>query len=92
MDKEHKPYMYSSQIRVLNRISYLHVPPKLLGEIYYKSIILHLIYCIAVWSNCSVSMFIETDGLHVKAARIIHKIQQNVLERTKWQDLKYLCK
>ena len=90
VDKEHKSF--SSLIRALKKMSYL--PPKLLKEIYHKIIIPR---CIAVWGNCSVSMFADIDRLPVEAARIMHKIPQNIsdcnfLECTGWRDLGYLCK
>ena len=44
VDKVHNSF--SSQIRVLKKMSYL--PTRLLEEIYFKTIIPHLTYCIAV--------------------------------------------
>jgi len=37
-------------------------------------------YCIAVWGNCAVAMFTEIDRLHIKVARIIHKIPEDILD------------
>ena len=78
------------KIRVLKKMSYLS--PKLLEEIYFKTIIPQLTYCIAVWGNCAVAMFTEIERLHIKVARIIRKIPEdilncNVLDHIKWQDL-----
>ena len=74
-----------------------YLPPKLLEEIYFKTIIPQLTYCIAVWGNCAVAMFTEIERLHIKVARIIRKIPEdilncNVLDHIKWQDLGYLYK
>ena len=73
------------------------LPPKLLEEIYLKTIISQLPYCIAVWGNFAVAMFTEIVRLDIKVARIIHKIPEdildcNVLDHIKWQDLGYLYK
>ena len=70
---------------------------QLLEEIYFKTIIPQITYCIGVWGSCSGSMFAEIERLHVKAGRIIHKISRNVsdfdvLDLIKWQDLGYLYK
>ena len=61
------------------------------------TIIPQLTYCIAVWGNCAVAMFTEIERLHIKVARIIRKIPEdilncNVLDHIKWQDLGYLYK
>ena len=85
----------SRQLCVLKSMRYLS--SQLLEEIYFKTIIPQITYCIGVWGSCSGSMFTEIEWLHVKAGRIIHKIPRNVsdfdvLDLIKWQDLGYLYK
>ena len=85
----------SRQLCVLKSMRYLS--SQLLEEIYFKTIIPQITYCIGVWGSCSGSMFAEIERLHVKAGRIIHKIPRNVsdfdvLDLIKWQDLGYLYK
>ena len=85
----------SRQLCVLKSMRYLS--SQLLEEIYFKTIIPQITYCIGVWGSCSGSMFAEIERLHVKAGRTIHKIPRNVsdfdvLDLIKWQDLGYLYK
>ena len=85
----------SRQLCVLKSMRYLS--SQLLEEMYFKTIIPQITYCIGVWGSCSGSMFAEIERLHVKAGRIIHKIPRNVsdfdvLDSIKWQDLGYLYK
>ena len=63
---------FNVQLKSLKRISYLST--KELESIYFKLIIPHLKYCISVWGNCSTSAFEPIEALHVKAARLIHRL------------------
>ena len=63
---------FNAQLKSLKRISYLST--KELESIYFKLIIPHLKYCISVWGNCSTSTFEPIEALHVKAARLIHRL------------------
>ena len=97
MDKVHKSFSSWKNMCGKIRVKMSYLPPKLLEEIYFKTIILQLTYCIAVWGNCAVAMFTEIERLHLKVARIIRKIPEdilncNVLDHIKWQDLGYLYK
>ena len=48
------------------------LPPKVLEEIYFKSIIPAVIYGIVVWGNCSSVMLNSLTPIHERAARLIH--------------------
>ena len=48
------------------------LPPKVLEEIYFKSIIAAVIYGIVVWGNCSSAILNSLNPIHERAARLIH--------------------
>ena len=48
------------------------LPPKVLEEIYFKSIIPAVIYCILVWGNCSSALLNSLNPIHDRAARLIY--------------------
>ena len=48
------------------------LPPKVLEEIYFKSIIPAVIYGIVVLGNCSSAMLNSLNPIHERAARLIH--------------------
>ena len=52
-------------------------PTKQLESIYYKMILSNITYCLSVCGSCSLTLFEETEKLHIKAARIIHNIPFN---------------
>ena len=56
---------------------------QMFGQISYFTIIPRVFYCIAVWHNCSVSMFAES---------LLGKVaSSNVVDYTKWQHLRHIC-
>ena len=63
-------------LKSLKRISYLST--KELESIYFKLIIPHINYCISVWRNCSTSASETIEALHVKAARLIHRLPSSL--------------
>ena len=55
------------------------------------------IYCIAIWGSCSPSTFNIFEHLHLKAAKLIHKLPSetpdtDVLDLVKWKPLVYIYK
>ena len=60
---------------MLRKIRFL--PTKQLESIYYKMILPNITYCLSVCGSCSLTLFEETEKLHIKAARIIHNIFLN---------------
>ena len=63
------------------------LPPKVLEEIYFKSIIPAVIYGIVVWGNCSSAMLNSLTPIHERAARLIH--DQDDLQSLNWLPLSY---
>ena len=61
---------FSQKVGALKRMRQL--PPKVLEEIYFKSIIPAVIYGIVVWGNCSSPMLNSLNPIHERAARLIH--------------------
>ena len=60
---------FSQKVGALKRKKYL--PVKTLQEIYFKTIILSVTYCILIWGNCSTALLSNLDFVHLRAARII---------------------
>lgn len=61
---------FSQKVGALKRMRQL--PPKVLEEIYFKSIIPAVIYGIVVWGNCSSAMLNSLTLIHERADRLIH--------------------
>ena len=65
----------------------------LLEEIYCKTVIPQISYCILVWGNCSDALFTQLKNQHIRAARVIYKVTEKACVRTvKWQNLGYIYK
>ena len=56
---------------------------KTLQEIYFKTIIPSLIYCILIWGNCSTALFSSLESTHLREVRIIFIYSQ-------WPSVSYL--
>ena len=86
---------FNAQLKYLKRISYLST--KELESIYFKWIIPHINYCVSVWGNCSTSAFEPIEALHVKAARLIHRLlssleDHDVPKKVHWQNISNIYK
>ena len=66
------PESYSKKVSALKRMEYL--PKKVLDELYYKTVIPAVAYCIVVWGNCSTSLFQNMEEIHARSARLIHDL------------------
>ena len=63
----HIPKSYSKKVSALKRMKYL--PKEVLEELYYKTVITAVAYRIAVWGNCSTSLFIQNiKEIHARTA------------------------
>ena len=51
---------YDNQIKLLKGM--WHLSPKLLEEVYFKTIIPHVTFSISVWGSCSPATFAEIEG------------------------------
>ena len=61
---EHMVKSYGAKLSQLKRIK--HLPKHVLEEIYYKSIIANIMYCIAVWETCSPSLFRDLERIQYR--------------------------
>ena len=73
------------------------LPSSVLEKIYFKGIVPSITYCIAIWGSCSPSTFNILEHLHLKAAKLIHKLPSetsdtDVLDLVKWKPLAYIYK
>ena len=86
---------FNAKVKRLKSMKYL--PKAFLEQIYFKTIIPSVTYCLAVWGSCSESLFQDVEKIHVRAAKIIHGItsrntDEDILRKVKWDPISYLYK
>ena len=87
---------YGAKLSQIKRMKYL--PKNVLVEIYYKSIIANVTYCITVWGTCSPPLFEALEHIHVRAAKLIYDIKdekltdEQILQKVGWRKLEYIYK
>ena len=69
-----------------------YLPIKVKKEIYFKTIISTVTYGIIVWGTCSPSLMKDIERIHVRAAKIIHRLPKHVsdedaLEAAQWDKI-----
>ncbi len=74
-----------------------YLPKAFLEQIYFKTIIPSVTYCLAVWGSCSESLFRDIEKVHVRTAKIIHATKssntdEDILRKVKWDPISYLYK
>tara|TARA_B100001146_G_C16162045_1_gene426112 strand:- start:171 stop:902 length:732 start_codon:yes stop_codon:yes gene_type:complete len=84
---------FNTKIKLLKRLDYL--PLKVLEQIYYKTIIPSVVYCISVWRSCPPSTFDMIEAVHAKAAHLIYHLPKELddyssLERANWLPLNHI--
>ena len=94
--KQHEKVMksFSAKVKELKRFRYL--PRTVQEQIYYKTVITVITYCIAVWGTASDSHMDELDTLHAKAAKIIYNLKncsdEAILQKPNWESISYSYK
>ena len=93
VDAVHKSYC--TKLKLLTRLNYL--PKQTLEEIYFKTIIPSVVYCIAVWGSSVESGLQKLEKVHARAARIVNQLPKDhdtevTLERAGWPPLSYIYK
>ena len=73
------------------------LPPKVLEEIYFKTVVSGVSYYIPVWGGCTAPLFNRLEEIHTKAATLIHDLPRDrdnthVLQKANWLPLSYMCK
>ncbi len=73
------------------------LPTNVLEEIYYKTVISGITYCISVWGNCLIASFQKLETVHSRAARQIFNLPRGYpddisLTHAKWQPLSCIYK
>ena len=83
---------FSAKLSQLKRMKFLQ--RKVLEEIYYKSVIAGVVYCISVWGNCATAKLNELGRIHKRAAKLIYNVKrdEDPLEVAKWRPISYLYK
>ena len=95
--KQHEKVMKSFSAKLKERKRFRYLPRTVQEQIYYKTVITAVTYCIAVWGTASDSHMDELDTLHAKAAKIFHNIKENcadeeILQSANWESISYLSK
>ena len=67
---------YSAKVGQLKRMAYL--PINVQEEIYFKTIIAAVTYSMTVWWTCSPAHTEDLERIHVRAARIIHRLPRDI--------------
>ena len=85
----------SNKLKKLRRIKSL--PPSTLETIYFKGILPSALYGIAVWGSCTPETLQNLENVHIRAARLIHKIhpsipKTDVLQMANWKSISYMYK
>ena len=83
------------KVEAIKRMRYL--PKKVKEQIYYKTVIPCITYCIAVWGNRSPALFDKVENIHARTARVIHKLpsefsNERSLAMANCQPLSYIYK
>ena len=77
------------------RLKYL--PKNTLQTIYFSSIVPTVTYCNLAWGTCSPNLLNEIEHIHLRAAKIIYNLSDNltdneILTATKWQPITHTYK
>ena len=75
-------------LKQIKQMKYL--PVKTLQEIYFKTTIPSLIYCILIWGNCSTALFSSLESTHLREVRIIFNL--DCLLNSHWPSVSYFHK
>ena len=86
---------YRKKLGALRRMPRLS--PKVLEEIYFKTVVPGVTYCIPVWGGCTAPLFNKLEEIHTKAARLIHDLPRDrdntyILQKANWLPLSYIYK
>ena len=89
------PSDLSSKLKKRRRIK--SFPPSTLETIYFKGILPSALYGIVVWGSCTPETLQNLENVHIRAARIIHKIhpsipKTDVLQIANWKSVGYMYK
>ena len=73
------------------------LPPQVLEEIYFKTVVPGVTYCISVWGGCTALLFNKLEEIHTRAARLIHNLPRDRdntyhLQKSNWLPLSYMYK
>ena len=86
---------FNSKLKELRRLRYLLVSVK--EEIYYKTVVSSMTYCISVWGTSSPTVLQELDALHARGVKLVYGIREkmsveNTLTQVNWEPISYIYK
>ena len=66
-------------------------------EIYYKTVVSSITYCISVWGTSSPTVLPEVDALHAREAKLVYGIKEkmsveNTVTKVNWEPISYIYK
>jgi len=59
--------------KVKNMFQMRDMPKSVLSSIYFQGVLPSILYGISVWGNCSPSLMMKIEKIHIRAARFIHQ-------------------
>ena len=86
---------FNSKLNELRRLCYLPVNVK--EEIYYKTVVSSIMYCISVWGTSSLTVLQELDVPQARAAKLEYGIKEkmsveNTLTQVNWESISCIYK
>ena len=86
---------FNSKLKELRRLRYLSLNVK--EEIYYKTVVSSITYCISVWGTSSPTVLQELDALDARGAKLVYGIKEkmsveNTLTQVNWEPISYIYK
>ena len=86
---------YASKLSLLRRMRFL--PTTQLEDFYFKVIMPSVTYGLSLWGSCNKTHINNLEKLHIRAARIIHRLpwdanSEEVLALTKWDTIATMYK
>ena len=86
----HVSQVWKSFVQRVEAKQMKYLPVKTLQEIYFKTTIPSLIYCILIWGNCSTALFSSLESTHLREVRIIFNL--DCLLNSHWPSVSYFHK
>jgi len=68
------------------------MPKSVLSSIYFQGVLPSILYGISVWGNCSPSLMMKIEKIHIRAARFIHRLKKStpdayILQMVRWKPI-----
>ena len=86
---------FHTKLKELRKLRYLPVNVK--EEIYHKTMVSSITYCISIWGTSSSTVLQELDALHARVAKLVYGIKEkmsveNTFTQVDWEPISYIYK